>query len=113
MTLTAQENTAAPGREPGRCRYPGCPDPARASDAPGRPPGYCGQDVPEDRDGTPVMVRHTAMTAFRRRQLLAGQRGDGKPVTAAISRYGHWILPAAFILIGLLVLHETGAPIHV
>jgi colicin import membrane protein len=88
MTLTAHENAAAPGREPGRCRYPGCPNPARASDAPGRPPGYCGQDVPEDRDGTPVMVRHTAMTAFRRRQLLSGQPGDGKPVTAAISRAG-------------------------
>ena len=33
-------------------------------------------------------------------------------VTATISRYGHWILPAAFILIGLYVLHETNAPIH-
>ncbi|HEU5391236.1 MAG TPA: hypothetical protein VFV73_35570 [Streptosporangiaceae bacterium] len=88
MTLTTQENAAAPGREPGRCRYPGCPDPARASDAPGRPPGYCGQDVPEDRDGTAVLVRHTAMTAFRRRQLLSGQPGDGRPVTAAITRAG-------------------------
>lgn len=88
MTLTAQENAAAPGREPGRCRYPGCGNQARASDAPGRPPGYCGQDVPEDRDGIPVMVRHTAMTAFRRRQLLSGQPGDGRPVTAAITRAG-------------------------
>ncbi len=88
MTLTAQENTAAPGRGPGRCRYPGCLNPARASDAPGRPPGYCGQDVPEDRDGTAVLVRHTAMTAFRRRAQLAGQPGDVRPVTAAISRAG-------------------------
>ena len=88
MTLTAQENTAAAGREPGRCRYPGCPNPVRAAEAPGRPPGYCGQDMPEDRDGTPVMVRHTAMTAFRRRQLLSGQPGDGRPVTAAITRAG-------------------------
>jgi DNA repair exonuclease SbcCD ATPase subunit len=88
MTLTAQENAAAPGREPGRCRYPGCPNPARASDAPGRPPGYCGHDVPEDRDGTPVLVRHTAMTAFRRRAQLSGQPGDGRPVTAAITRAG-------------------------
>jgi colicin import membrane protein len=88
MMLTAQENAAAPGREPGRCRYPGCGNPARASDAPGRPPGYCGQDVPEDRDGTAVLVRHTAMTAFRRRQMLSGQPGDGRPVTAAISRAG-------------------------
>ncbi len=30
-------------------------------------------------------------------------------VTAVVSRYGHWILPAAFILIGLYTLHETGA----
>lgn len=88
MTLTAQENPPAPGREPGRCRYPGCGNPARASDAPGRPPGYCGQDMPEDRDGTPVMVRHTAMTAFRRRAQLSGQPGDGRPVTAAITRAG-------------------------
>jgi cadmium resistance protein CadD (predicted permease) len=32
-------------------------------------------------------------------------------VTAAVSRYGHWILPVAFVLIGLYVLHETNAPI--
>ena len=32
-------------------------------------------------------------------------------VTAAVGRYGHWILPAALILIGLYVLHETNAPI--
>jgi cadmium resistance protein CadD (predicted permease) len=32
--------------------------------------------------------------------------------TAAVSRYGHWILPAAFILIALYILHETNAPIH-
>jgi hypothetical protein len=88
MTLTVHENAAAPGREPGRCRYPGCPNPARASDAPGRPPGYCGQDVPEDRDGTAILVRHTAMTAFRRRAQLSGQPGDGRPVTAAITRAG-------------------------
>jgi cadmium resistance protein CadD (predicted permease) len=30
-------------------------------------------------------------------------------VTAAVSRYGHWILPAAFLLIGLYVLRQTGA----
>ncbi len=32
-------------------------------------------------------------------------------ITAAVSRYGHWILPAAFILIGLYILHEANAPI--
>lgn len=30
-----------------------------------------------------------------------------KRVTEAVSRYGHWILPAAFILIGLYILHDT------
>jgi cadmium resistance protein CadD (predicted permease) len=33
-------------------------------------------------------------------------------VTSTIGRYSHWILPAAFILIGLYVLHETNAPIR-
>jgi cadmium resistance protein CadD (predicted permease) len=31
-------------------------------------------------------------------------------VTGVIKRYGHWILPAAFLLIGLYLLHETNAP---
>jgi cadmium resistance protein CadD (predicted permease) len=31
-------------------------------------------------------------------------------VTGVIARYGHWILPAAFILIGVYLLHETKAP---
>lgn len=88
MTLTVHEQAGAPGREPGKCRYPGCGNPARPGDAPGRPPGYCGQDVPEDRDSGPALVRHTAMTAFRRRARLNGQPGDGKPVTAAITRAG-------------------------
>jgi hypothetical protein len=88
MTIAAHELAAAPGREPGKCRYPGCPNQARPSDSPGRPPGYCGQEVPEDRDGIPVLVRHTAMTAFRRRERLSGQPADGRPVTAAITRAG-------------------------
>ena len=33
-----------------------------------------------------------------------------KRVTETISRYGHWILPAIFILIGLYILHETAPP---
>jgi cadmium resistance protein CadD (predicted permease) len=33
-------------------------------------------------------------------------------ITAAVERYGHWILPVAFILIGLYTLHKTNAPIH-
>jgi cadmium resistance protein CadD (predicted permease) len=34
---------------------------------------------------------------------LSGHQG----VTAVIERYGHWILPAVFILIGLYTLHTT------
>ncbi|MGH3228137.1 MAG: hypothetical protein ACRDOA_06085 [Streptosporangiaceae bacterium] len=89
--MTATTRTAAPAATPagGACRYPGCPGPARFKDpaTPGPRPGYCEQEVPEDRgDGTPVLVRHTALAAFRRRQHLAGQPGQDRPVTAAISR---------------------------
>src|SRR3974390_3743062 len=69
---------------PGTCRYPGCASPARAKGpaAPGPRPGYCEQEVPEDRgDGTAVLVRHTAMAAFRRRAQLAGQPGGERPGT--------------------------------
>jgi hypothetical protein len=86
-TGTADRTQAA--GSPGICRYPGCASPARVKDpaAPGPRPGYCEQEVPEDRgDGTAVLVRHTAMTAFRHRQQLAGQPGQDRPVTAAISR---------------------------
>jgi hypothetical protein len=90
MTITTQAPAGTAGREPGTCRYPGCGSPARARDrdAPGRPPGYCEREVREDRDGTAVLVRHTALTAFRRRAQLSGQADDGRPVTAAISRAG-------------------------
>jgi cadmium resistance protein CadD (predicted permease) len=33
-------------------------------------------------------------------------------ITDALQRYGRWVLPAAFILIGLYTLHATNAPIH-
>jgi hypothetical protein len=91
MTITEQAAAAAgtPDR-PGTCRYPGCGNPARARDdgAQGRRPGYCDQEAAEDRDGTSVLVRHTPLTAFRRRAQLAGQPDDGRPVTTAISRAG-------------------------
>jgi cadmium resistance protein CadD (predicted permease) len=44
--------------------------------------------------------------------LAGGLLTRHERVTATISRYGHWILPAAFILIGLYILHETNAPLH-
>jgi hypothetical protein len=90
MTTAITETTAA-ARPGGGCRYPGCPDPARVKDpaSPGPQPGYCGQDVPEDRpDGTTAVVRHTALTAFRRREQLAGQQPSDRPVTAAVGRAG-------------------------
>jgi len=92
MTTATQTGTADPaqaGGALGTCRYPGCASPARGKDpaAPGPRPGYCEQEVPEDRgDGTAVLVRHTAMTAFRRRAQLAGQPGGDRPVTVAASR---------------------------
>jgi cadmium resistance protein CadD (predicted permease) len=33
-------------------------------------------------------------------------------ITDTLARYGRWILPAGFILIGLYTLHTTNAPIH-
>ncbi|HTQ92046.1 MAG TPA: hypothetical protein VMK84_21385, partial [Streptosporangiaceae bacterium] len=91
MTATTETGTAAgmQAGAPGICRYPGCGNPARVKDpaTPGPRPGYCEDEVPEDRgDGTPVLVRHTAMTAFRRRAQLAGQPDQDRPVTAAVSR---------------------------
>ena len=88
MTITAQPPAPAAGREAGACRYPGCPNPARDPVAPGRRPGYCDQEMPEDRDGALVLVRHTALTAFRRRRQQAGQGADDRPVTTAVSRAG-------------------------
>ena len=89
MTITTQTQAAAGTPAAGSCRYPGCANPARVKDpaVPGPRPGYCEQDVPEEHpDGTPVLARHTALSAFRRRQQLAGQPGQDRPVTAAISR---------------------------
>jgi hypothetical protein len=88
-TAAGTDGQMQAGGAPGTCRYPGCASPARGKDpaAPGPRPGYCEQEIPEDRgDGEPVLVRHTAMTAFRRRAQLAGQPGGDRPITAAISR---------------------------
>lgn len=92
MTSVTETETAAATQAdsaPGTCRYPGCASSARGKDpaAPGPRPGYCEQEAPEGRgDGTVVLVRHTAMTAFRRRAQLAGQPGGDRPVTTAVSR---------------------------
>ncbi len=89
MTTTTGAPAPAGPAAGGACRYPGCPNLARVKDhaAPGPRPGYCEQEVPEDHgDGTMTPVRHTAMTAFRRREQLAGQPGQDRPVTAAIGR---------------------------
>jgi hypothetical protein len=88
MTITTQV-PAALVIPAGRCRYPGCVNPARIkdTDTPGRRPGYCEQEVPEDRaDSVTVLIRHTAMTAFRRRGQLAGQPAGDRPVTAALGK---------------------------
>ena len=89
---TAGQQDTVPAAAAGTCRYPGCGNPARArdGDGPGAPPRYCGRTVAEDRGqhGT-AEVTHTALTAFRRRQELAGaDPGEpaGRPVTAAIAR---------------------------
>jgi len=44
--------------------------------------------------------------------LAGGLLTRNARVTATLSRYGHWILPVAFILIGLYVLYKTNAPIR-
>ena len=87
----AGQQDAAPAAA-GTCRYPGCGHPARtrAGDGPGAPPRYCGRTVAEDRGehGT-AGVTHTALTAFRRRQELAGAdpgSDNGQPLTTAITR---------------------------
>ena len=56
------------GQEVLRCAYPGCENEPRPGEA-GAEPGYCG--LPDPVTGEP----HTALTAFRRRQVLARQGG--------------------------------------
>src|SRR5258708_6787336 len=87
-----QQPGTVPAAAPATCRYPGCGNPARtrAGDGPGAPPRYCGQAVAEDR-GEPgtAKVTHTALTAFRRRQELAGHDSGpdaSRPVTGAVAR---------------------------
>jgi hypothetical protein len=57
------------GREVLRCAYPGCENEPPSGEAEAAEPGYCGR--PDPVTGEP----HTALTAFRRRQVLARQGG--------------------------------------
>ena len=55
------------GQQVARCAYPGCENEPRPGSA---EPGYCG--LPDPVTGEP----HAALTAFRQRQVLAGQGGQ-------------------------------------
>ena len=55
------------GQQVARCAYPGCENEPRPGPA---EPGYCG--LPDPVTGEP----HTALTAFRQRQVPAGQSGQ-------------------------------------
>lgn len=73
------------------CRYPGCGNQARprAGDGPGAPPRYCGLTVAEDRgEAGIVQVTHGPLTAYRRREDLAGRSAapGTQPVTTALTR---------------------------
>jgi hypothetical protein len=59
---------AKTGWEVPRCAYPGCENERRPGEAEAEP-GYCG--LPDPVTGEP----HTALTAFRQRQVLARQGG--------------------------------------
>ena len=56
------------GQEVPTCAYPGCENEPRPGET-GAEPGYCG--LPDPVTGEP----HTALTAFRQRQMLARQGG--------------------------------------
>ena len=67
-----------------RCAYPGCENEPQPGEA-GAEPGYCG--LPDPVTGQP----HTALTAFRRRQLLARHdRGASGPPDLARPGSAFW-----------------------
>lgn len=45
--------------------------------------------------------------------LVGGLLARHRAVSGAVARYGHWIMPAVFILIGLYVLHQTSGPLSI
>jgi hypothetical protein len=77
---------AMTGQEFSRCAYPGCENerpPGEAEAA--AEPGYCG--LPDPATGEP----HMALTAFRRRQVLAGQGGGmAGPEEAGRPGFAFW-----------------------
>jgi hypothetical protein len=85
---------AEAGQEVPKCAYPGCENEARPREAGAAEPGYCG--LPDPVTGEP----HTALTAFRRRQVLArqggGATGPGDPdpcyasVVMSTGRHSRW-----------------------
>ena len=67
-----------------RCAYPGCENEPQPGEA-GAEPGYCG--LPDPVTGQP----HTALTAFRRRQVLARHdRGAAGPPDPARPGSAFW-----------------------
>jgi hypothetical protein len=63
---------AKTGQETSSCGYPDCVNEIRPEQGRSAQPGYCGR--PDPVTGEP----HTALTAFRRREMLAEQ-GSGVP----------------------------------
>ena len=74
------------GQQVLRCAYPGCENEPRPGEAGAvAEPGYCG--LPDPVTGDP----HTALTAFRRRQILARQGGGvAGPQDPGRPGFGFW-----------------------
>ena len=77
---------AMTGQEFSRCAYPDCENERRPGEAEAAAePGYC--ELPDPVTGEP----HTALTAFRRRQVLAGQGGGmAGPEVAGRPGFAFW-----------------------
>src|SRR5512133_353755 len=74
---------AKTGQEIPRCGYPDCVNEPRPEQEGSAQPGYCGR--PDPVTGEP----HTALTAFRRRQMLAEQ-GSGGPDESGGAGFALW-----------------------
>jgi len=76
-----------PRREVTRCAYPGCENEPRGETGSAEP-GYCG--LPDPVTGEP----HTALTAFRQRQMLV-RHGGGAAGPRDLGRPGFRVLAAS------------------